>query len=203
MKYLEFESALRDFPVFSVSDILKCFPKFDNRRLNEWQEKEYIIKVRRGFYCFSRIPKNEGFLYFAANKIYNPSYVSFESGLAYYNLIPEGVFTITSATSRNTASYNTPVGAFDYKHLKPELFFGYRLIYQDGLVFKMAEIEKVLLDYFYLKRLDTHDAVAAIRFNTDILHEMINFEKLGKYQQVFGMTVLDKRIQLFKDFADA
>lgn len=203
MTYLEFENALGEFPVFSISDILKCFPRFDSRRLNEWQKKGYILKIRRGFYCFKKYPKNEEFLYFTANKIYNPSYVSFESGLAFYNLIPEAVFTVTSATSRNTASFNTSVGAFDYKHLKPGLFFGYRLIRDGGKVFKIAEVEKVILDYFYLKRLDSHQAVAGIRFNIDLMHEIINFEKLERYQQAFGMNALDKRIQLFKDCIDA
>ncbi len=37
MNYLEFEKSLTDFPVFSIKDISKRFPNFDNRRLVEWQ----------------------------------------------------------------------------------------------------------------------------------------------------------------------
>jgi len=39
MKYLELRNALKLFPLFSVKDIKKRFPDFDQRRLVEWQEK--------------------------------------------------------------------------------------------------------------------------------------------------------------------
>ena len=79
---LEFEKVLKSFPVFSVKDIQKQFPDFDNRRLVEWQQKGYLVKVKRGYYCFSERNRGEQFMYFAANKIYSPSYISFESALA-------------------------------------------------------------------------------------------------------------------------
>ena len=122
MNYLEFRKSLNEFPVFSIKDIKKRHPDFDNRRLVEWQHKGHIQKIRREYYCFVDRKKDEQFLFFAANKIYSPSYISMESALAFYNLIPEGVFMTTSISTRNTASYNTPLGDFSYNHVKPSLF---------------------------------------------------------------------------------
>lgn len=203
MNYLEFEKTFRDFPIFSIRDIQKPYPDFDNRRLVEWQQKGYILKVRRGYYCFKEYRKDEGFLYFSANKIYSPSYVSFESALAYYYIIPEGVFITTSATTRNTANYETTIGNFTYKHIKSVLFFGYKLVQGDGITIKIAEPEKVILDYFYMNKLNSIEEIEEMRFNEIQLKEIIDFKKLEKYQKVFDSRILDKRIRLFKKVINA
>ena len=203
MNYLIFEKAFRDFPVFSVKDIQKRFSDFDSRRLVEWQQKGYLVKIRRGYYCFEDRGMDESFLYFSANKMYSPSYVSLESGLDYYNLIPEGVFMTTSVTTKNTASYETPIGNFDYKHLKGILFFGYKLVRKHGFTMKIADAEKVVLDYFYLNKINGIEEMEGLRFNEIQTKEAINFEKLDKYQSVFDSRVLDKRIRMFKKVVNA
>ena len=203
MNYFEFEKVLKPFPVFSVKDIQKQFPEFDNRRLVEWQQKGYLVKVKRGYYCFSERNRGEQFMYFAANKIYSPSYISFESALAYYNLIPEGVFTVTSATTKNTANYASPVGDFNYRHIKSSLFFGYKLLKEKNLTIKIAEPEKVILDYFYINKLNDFDEIEEMRFNEIVAKEIIYTDKLRKYQQVFNSKILDKRIQIFIQIINA
>lgn len=203
MNYLEFEKSLKKFPVFSIKDIKKRFPDFDNRRLVEWQQKGYVQKIRREYYCFREKIKDVQFLFFAANKIYSPSYVSMESALAFYNLIPEGVFMTTSISTRNTASYNTPVGDFSYNHVKPTLFFGYRLLKVDGLAIKIAEPEKVILDYIYLKKLNSEDDINALRLNKFQINELVDFDKLDQYQTIFNSKVLENRIILLKEIFNA
>lgn len=196
MNYLEFEKSLKTFPVFSVKDIQKRFPNFDNRRLVEWQQKGYLVKIKRGYYCFSERNRGEQFLQFAANKIYSPSYISFESALSYYNLIPEGVFTVTSATTKNTANHTSPIGNFDYKHVKSNLFFGYKLMKEKDFTIKIAEPEKVLLDFFYINKINDPEEIVELRFNEIVAKEIIRFDKLKTYQQVFNSKILDNRIKM-------
>jgi len=197
MNYHELEKALNYFSVFSITDIRKRFPGFDSRRLVEWQQKGYISKIKRGYYCFSDRSRGEKFLHFAANKIYSPSYISFESALSYYNLIPESVFTITSATTKNTADYSTPVGNFSYKHIKPVLFFGYKLLKEKDFVVKIAEPEKVLLDFFHINKMNEKEEFEEMRFNEIVVKEIINFEKLRKYQRIFNSKIIDNRLDMF------
>ncbi|MCK5277441.1 MAG: hypothetical protein KAK04_02870 [Cyclobacteriaceae bacterium] len=203
MKYLEFERAFIKYSVFSVIDIKKRYPDFDSRRLVEWQKKGYLIKVKRGYYCFGEHKKGEHFLYYTANKIYTPSYISLESALAYYNLIPEGVFIITSVTTKNTANYDSSIGNFEYKHIKPNLFFGYKLLQEKHLTIKIAKPEKVILDYLYLNMLDTPNAVEEMRFNDVLAKELISFDKLKQYQSIFNSKILDRRIRMFRKVINA
>ncbi len=195
MNYLEFEKALKPFVIFSLKDIRKKFPGFDNRRLVEWQNKGYIKRIKRGYYCFAETTENESFLYYTANRIYAPSYISLETALYYYGLIPEAVFRVTSVSTRNTASYETPVGVFEYKNIKTLLFFGYSLIGMDGFTIKMAEPEKLILDYFYYKKISSPEDLRELRLNETRMNELINIDKLRRYQKVFQSQALNKRVQ--------
>ncbi|MCK5567627.1 MAG: hypothetical protein KAI62_06925, partial [Actinomycetia bacterium] len=84
MKYIELRKKLKDITVFSIKDIEKSADKrFHRRRLNEWQDKDYIKKIIKGYYIFSDIKTDDDVMYKIANKIYDPSYISLETALSY------------------------------------------------------------------------------------------------------------------------
>jgi predicted transcriptional regulator of viral defense system len=198
MSFIEFQNTFRGFPIISISDIEKSYPNFDNRRLVEWQHKGYLIKIKNGYYIFANHEKSESFLFLLANKIYKPAYVSLESALWYYGLIPEGVFAVTSITTNNTATYNNKLGRFIYRHLKPQLFFGYSLIQHNGYSISIADPEKALLDFLYLNKVNDNDSIRELRINYLQIHEAIDYSKLEKYLSLFKSKVLNTRVALFK-----
>ena len=128
MRFLKLKEKLGDQLVFTSNDIKKIDNNFSYRRLSEWQDKDYITKIIKGYYIFSNIEINEEVLFSIANKIYTPSYVSLESALSYYNFIPEGVFKITSISTKKTNEFETKVGSFIYKNIKPSYFSNYIVI---------------------------------------------------------------------------
>jgi len=198
MHYIEFKEKLKEFIVFSFRDIKKIDERFYRSRLNDWQDKGYIKKIRRGYYIFADQSLNEAVLFNIANKIYSPSYISFETALSNYGLIPESVYGITSATSNKTNRFKTGVGEFMYRSLKPELIFGYKLIALGGVSYKMAEIEKTILDYFYINpQLNTEADFFELRFNADEFRARADFEKFKKYLVLFGNKKLEQRIKKF------
>ena len=146
MKYQELKEQLKDFVVFSFVDIRKIEPGFYSPRLHEWQKRGYIKKLRRGYYMFSDTILNDDALFLIANQLYQPSYVSLETALSFYGLIPEGVYTITSTSSKKTSNFATPIARFSYRTIRPDLFFGYQLQKYRGKNYKIAEIEKAVLD---------------------------------------------------------
>ena len=194
MNYLEFKNRLQEFAVFSIHDIRKCFPDFDSRRLVEWQDKGYLKKIINRWYCFSDSVVNEEFLFLIANSIYSPSYISFESAFAYYQLIPECVFIITSATSIKTNEFNTGNGNYNYRHIKPSLFFGYRLIKSGNQRVKIAEPGKAILDYLYLnEHINTAEAFEGMRLNRELLLPILNKKNTRTWLKQYANHALEKR----------
>ena len=198
MKFFDLKTQLNGFIVFSIKDIEKIDPNFHKQRLSEWQKKGYIKKIHQGFYIFSDLQINEQALFLMANVIYSPSYISLEMAFSIYNLIPEGVYEITSVTSKKTSKFKTETGNFTYKHIKPELMFGYKLIEYNGHNYLVAEIEKALLDYLYFNpRIKTELDFNGLRFNINEFKAQTDMLKLKKYLEAFGSQALVKRVNKF------
>lgn len=82
-----------------------------------------LIRIKRGLYCLS--PKVSGQdlnLHMIANTLYAPSYLSFESALAVYGLIPEHVTETMSACTKRGKYFQTPVGTFSYQKVPSDWF---------------------------------------------------------------------------------
>jgi len=199
MNYTTFKANLKNFPVFSMPDIRILFPQFDRRRLTEWQEKGYICKVVKGWYTFADAEMDERMLWAIANKIYTPSYISIETALAHYNLIPESVFGVTSVSTRRTYSFQTKMATFFYRTLKPRLFFGYELLSDRT---KFALPEKAILDYLYFHpSLRLPADFEALRIDPSEFKSRINSEKMNAFLLRFDSRTLSARAQAMMKWA--
>jgi len=179
MRFAQFRSSLKDFPVFATEDIRAVDPAFDRRRLSEWQAKGYIRKIAKGLYFFSDAEVDEGTLFRIANKLYGPSYVSLETALAHQQLVPEAAYGITSVTTRRTYRFETPLAGFTYRTVARRLFFGY-VVSPDRT--RIATLEKALLDYLYLNpHIDGPVAFASLRIDSQALLARLD-EKLLRDQ---------------------
>ena len=201
MQYIELKNSFRDFTIFSLSDIRRIDASFHRRRLNEWQDKGYIKKIIRGYYISSDLEIDENVLFEIANRIYRPSYISLQTALSYYHLIPESVYGISSASTRRTYNFKTPVTEFSYKAIKSDLFFGYDHVRYNNKHIKIASIEKAILDYFYLNpHIKRESDFANLRINGDIFLNEGNEERLYGFLDKFGKKTLTKRIKSFWKF---
>jgi predicted transcriptional regulator of viral defense system len=202
MQFIELKEKLKHFPTFSIPDIRKIEEDFDIRRLSEWTRKGYIKKIRRGHYFFSDAEIREQSLFLAANRIYQPSYVSLETALSYYGLIPETVYVVTSVATLKTRIFSGGFGTFSYKRVKPALFFGYHLERYGSGAFLMADMEKAVLDYLYLHSdMRTDDDFEEWRFNGSEFLERADLEKFERYAEAFGNSRLRARAAALVDFS--
>lgn len=198
MNTIEFQKRLKSYQVFSLQDIRKSMPGFSYRQLDRWEKKGYLRKIKRGFYMLADLELSERFLFFTANKIYSPSYISLEKALKFYGLIPDEIFQITSVSSKKTTSFETAVGNFSYRRIKPSLFWGYKMLKFGEHKILMADMEKAILDYLYLHpELKTADDFSAMRVNIDSFHEQIDLVKYQKYLEAFENKALSKRSKVF------
>ena len=201
MNYIKFRDCFKDFTIFSLSDILQFDPDFHRRRLNDWQDKGYIKKVIKGFYIFSDLVLDENALYTISNRLYKPSYVSLESALSYYHLIPESVYGITSVSTRRTYIHMTSLAEFSYRTVRPVLYFGYIIQAHNNRTFKIAKPEKAILDFFYSNpHLKNKDDFKSLRVNPEQFFETVNIKTLLDYQEKFEQKTLKDRISHFLDF---
>jgi predicted transcriptional regulator of viral defense system len=148
---------------------------------------------------------DEMVLFIAANKIYEPSYVSLESALAYYQIIPETVLGVTSVSSRKTKQYESAWGVFSYRSVKPQYMIGYQVIETSpGIKFKIAYLEKALLDYLYLNS-KTHSMgdFEGLRWNRNQLHDLLDHSMFTKYVKLFNKRTLENRVTQFLEFLNA
>lgn len=90
--------------------------------------------------------------YLLAESIYSPSYLSFDFALSFYGLIPETVYSYTSATfeKRKKKIYNTSFGNFYYRDVPSDVFYLEVIsLHENEYYFKIASPEKALCDKLY------------------------------------------------------
>lgn len=105
-----------------------------------------FIRLRQGLYTLKEnLPPEEEI----ANLLYRPSYISFEYALAAYNILPEMVYSVTSATTMPTRNFLVGQKSFSYFTIKKDAFTGYTPAKVNGRTVLMAEPEKALVDYLY------------------------------------------------------
>ena len=128
-----------------------------------------------------------------ANNVYHPSYVSFEYALMFYNIIPETVYAITSATSKTSREFIVNKLSYSYYRIKKEAFTGYAKKDFNGQIVLVAEPEKALADYLYFV------AIGRKSLNERLDLKEINKGKLIKYAKLFKRKNLLKLInQIYK-----
>lgn len=136
-----------DKPYWSVADLQKILG-YKSRRtllvtLHRLAAQGVLKRIRRGIYRVSIRSTDPAVL---ANLLYRPSYLSFESALARFGILSQIPYTFTLATTRRSKKTTLEGTAVEYRQLRPDLFFGYRI--EKGL--EIAEPEKALLDALYL-----------------------------------------------------
>ncbi|MBU1016601.1 MAG: hypothetical protein ABIJ36_03335 [Patescibacteria group bacterium] len=104
--------------------------------------KEVLVRVSPGLFLLKDAPISE---FEIANYIYQPSYISLESALSFYGIIPQFAYTITSITTRKVKRILVEGKEYSYSKINEGLYWGYEKK-SDILI---ASPEKALLDIMY------------------------------------------------------
>ena len=149
-------------------------------------KRQDCLKLRRGLYALpERLPSEME----VANALYRPSYISFKFALSYYELIPESVYTITSATPRTTAAFDVLGRHYAYHRLKRVAFSGYSPTPINGQTIWIAEPEKALVDSMYLAVLEHQDLPERLRL------QKLSKTKIRAYTKLFQHQALIEAIE--------
>jgi len=168
MKFEELLESVGSLPLFRSSLLLAGDrdPADVRRQLSRWTESGKLIQLRRNIYVLA-LPwrRVEPHPFLVATALHSPSYVSLQSALAHHGMIPEGVPVTTSVTTGRPMEFDTSLGRYLYRHVRPEVFFAYgRTPVFRNQEARVAEPEKALLDLVYLTpRGDTMEHLESLR----------------------------------------
>ena len=141
MNFINIQKQIKEMLCFKTKELKVILGSQFNSsmliNLKNWANKGYLIMLRRGLYVLSDI-KNRIDAMMLATKLYSPSYISLETALSFYGIIPEAVFTVTSVTTRKTKKFTTPVGNFGYQKIKKEAFGGFETKNKKGISYNLA-----------------------------------------------------------------
>ena len=107
-----------------------------------------LVQVARGLY--ETDARTDGKC--LAGAIYGPSYLSFDYALSVHALIPEAVYTYTSATFRKgkTKRYENAFGTFLYRDVPAAVYpLGVEIKVEGEYSYQIASPEKALCDKLY------------------------------------------------------
>lgn len=194
---MEFETMLEivgDEPVFRTGLLLAgdVDSIHVRRQLGRWVKAGKVYQLRRGLYALAppyQQVKPHPFL--VANQLVRPSYVSLQSALAYYGLIPEYVPVTTNVTSDRPHEFATPLGKFKFQRVKTERFFAFNLedLGDDQNAY-VALPEKALLDLAYLH--PGGDSLPYLRGLRLQNLEQINLTSVRKLAQEFDSHKIER-----------
>ena len=154
MKIEELSDLVRPGGLFRTGQILagQHSPQDVRRQLVRWVKSGRVLKLRRGVYMLTKPYVGSAAHPFAvANTLKKASYVSLQSALAHYGMIPEHVPVTTSITTGRPEEVETPLGRFQFRHVAPRLFYGFNEIeISRNQWVLLATPQKAIVDLLYL-----------------------------------------------------
>ena len=160
-----------------VSAIESAMPDYNfiQNKICSMEHNGQLIRLRRGLYV--QPPSVTGkiiSLELVANHIYSPSYVTGLYALRYYGLIPELVYTVTSATTGLSKRFVNKLGTFEYRKFACDYYhIGIKIQDGDGCSFLIASPEKALCDLICMT---SHLNLRYIRETTAYLEEDLRLD---------------------------
>ena len=166
------------------ADIKSCFKSLASpeKKIQLLEKSGELIRLKRNLYIVNQeLTGKETDERLCANHLYGPSYVSFQWALRYYGMIPERVYLMTSATTKRTRFFETPIGNFRYTQVPVSYFsIGVESRIEKGVGYLMATREKALCDTILLDKFVPNQSVKALsiyleedmRLDMDILDEL-------------------------------
>jgi predicted transcriptional regulator of viral defense system len=205
MKLKEIQRIVSSEPVFETGLLLAgdLKPASVRSQLSRLSASGTIYQLRRGLYALAPpYQKVKPHPFAVANRIVQASYVSRQSVLSFHGLIPEYVPVVTSVTTLRPQRFDTPLGAYDYRHVKRALLFGYETVeLGEGQTALIATPEKALLDLLYLYPGSDNEAyLHELRLqNLDVL----DLEQLAQMAVRIGSRKLIRAARVVEEIARA
>ena len=205
MKFADLLAIIGDEPIFETGLLLagEVDAADVRRQLSRWVKAGRLYQLRRGLYALAPpFQKVKPHPFVVANHLVRGSYVSCQSALAHYGLIPEYTPVVVSVTTARPGRWETPLGAFEFRHIQSKLLRGYRLVdLSSGQKAFLATPEKALLDLIYLHPgTDSPGYLRELRLQN---LEQLNLDELKRLADLTSSPKLKRAVEFVTALAQA
>ncbi len=152
-------------------------PEQTRMLLYRWVKAGKVLSLKKGIYMtyrFYELHVRDALFTEAISAIIFPqSYLSLEFILQKYNILTEVTYPVTCITPKNTRKIVNRIGAFWYRNIHLDLYYGFTAGEYNGIRFFTASLAKALFDYLYLRpipaayRTEKTDLAEELRLNLD------------------------------------
>jgi len=205
MEFTKLVDIVKDEPVFETGLLLAGNVSLADvqKQLSRWRAAGRLYQLRRGVYALAPpFQKIKPHPFTVANHMAHGSYVSCQSALAFYNLIPEYTPVTTSVTTARAGQWETPLGSYAFRHIQVAWLHDYRLIeVGNGQSAFVATPEKALLDLIYLQPGgDAPNYLGELRLQN---LDRLNLDQLDQLAARIGSPKLRRAAMYVRDLARA
>jgi len=201
---------LAKLPYFRTSHLEALLPHLKMaslyQKISRWLKKGEIIALKKGYYVTKEYKEKNiadpNYLFYLANILRYPSYVSSSYILQKYDILTEITYPITSITTKTTRKYANPLGSFIYYSITPKLYKGYkRQLFKNEPVYA-ASLAKALFDYLYIKysrrKIKAAEIISRERLNLENFKKN-DLKEFKEYCRVINnKNLLELGLKLFK-----
>lgn len=180
----------KNISLFSIPDAFKIFrinkPNTLYKLLQRLEKAEIIQRITKGKYQFQWKQPHDFVL---SNFLLTPSYISLESALSFYGILPQFPYTISATTPLKTRKIVVNEKEYEYAHIEKGYFFGFTKTEN----FVISTPEKALLDTLYFM------AKGLRKIHLEELDlKNINKKQLKIFSQKYTFVPLKKLIVKYK-----
>ncbi|MDH8701700.1 putative transcriptional regulator of viral defense system [Dysgonomonadaceae bacterium PH5-43] len=158
--------------------------RFPQNKIANLEQEGKIIRLKRGLYVVSPdVSKQLLSVELISNHIYGPSYVSMESALSYYGLIPEQVYNVRSMTINRSKKFENSIGNFEYITVNKNYYsIGIKQqTVESKYTFLIATPEKALCDMIIATPMLRIQSIKALReyLENDLRFDISNLNNMN------------------------
>lgn len=154
MRFEQLVDMIGEIPVFEASSLMTRVerPNTLRHQLDVWSEQGKVRVLRPGLYVLARqYWQTQPHPFLVANHLVPGSYVSCESALMHYGLIPDSRAPTSSVNAIGSGEVSNVLGRYVFHQIDMRYIAGYEyqaLTYNQSAM--VARPEKALLDFIYL-----------------------------------------------------
>ena len=152
--------------------------------LYRWSKAGHILPLKKGVYMtrrfFERHRGDNDFAMAISAILVPQSYLSLDFVLQRNNILTEITYPITCVTPKNTRKISNRIGTFWYRHIRLDLYEGFRISEYFGIRYAIASLAKALFDYLYLRPIPASFRTSRINLAEELRLNLDEFSQADK-----------------------